>query len=339
MRARPGAKVRATLSKVGGYMNNDPVQLGAVRRFHWLSPAVYQALLVAAGGYAVVAVFLVTFLFVRWRLPEFALSLAAVVGTLFAAPLALGMLWNRLGRVKVLGVEVELSSVTVRIDEKMSDVFIKQQYFSGAEHLIAQIRDWILLPETEVVEVNLHSEPYWWSTRLFVLAAIAQEFSNVKQFLFVENGEDRLFVGMVAPGALRRAISAEFPSLEKAYLTLRNDSNAARDPVAEVERLVNSWTIVQFQKDGKVVVEQDMKCLVTKESISDWLRKSGEFLSGDHVRWDGGPDSPLLLYGVLALAMPYVPLVKERRLERVVNRAELAIRIADNALRQQILHT
>lgn len=47
--------------------------------------------------------------------------------------------------------------------------------------------------------------PYWWSTRLFLLAALADDYSNIKQLVFVENDDERSYVGMATPAAVRKA--------------------------------------------------------------------------------------------------------------------------------------
>jgi len=55
-----------------------------------------------------------------------------------------------------------------------------------------------------------------------------------------------------------------------------------------------------------------------------------------HLKWDGGLDSVLLNYTLICRSSPYVGLVRERRLEKVVNRIDLAGRVAENALRGQL---
>jgi hypothetical protein len=58
--------------------------------------------------------------------------------------------WQRLATLKFLGVEVSLSRVTVSVDEKISVALSERQYFSGAKHLISQMRSILMKPEIKV---------------------------------------------------------------------------------------------------------------------------------------------------------------------------------------------
>jgi hypothetical protein len=188
--------------------------------------------------------------------------------------------------------------------------------------------------------VNLHAEPYWWSTRLFLLATLAYLYSGVEMFVIVEGDEERRYVGMISPRALRNCLATLFPELETAcqrvQLNARIKPELASSPADQVDEIVEQWTVSTFDQNGGVFSEEQRKSLVTGEILSSWLAAVGEKLETDDIKWDGGPGSPLLNYMVVCRSSPYVALVKERRLEKVVNRLELAERVAESALKRQL---
>ena len=138
-----------------GKFRNGGAKMKWPERIHfpsWLS--------VAAGGYAVLGVFGLTFWVVRSAWPNLDQRPIVIASALVAAPLALALVWQRLATLKFFGIEVSLAHVTVST-EKISGVLSHQQYFSGSEHLITQVRTAIMKPEIKLIEVNLHTEPYW----------------------------------------------------------------------------------------------------------------------------------------------------------------------------------
>jgi hypothetical protein len=207
-----------------------------------------------------------------------------------AAPLALGLVWQRLATLKLFGVEVSLSHVTVSIDEKMLAAFSHKQYFSGEEHLIEPIHRAIVKPEIQLIEVNLHTQPYWWSTRLFLLAALADVHSTVSEFVFVEGDAERIYVGMISPRNLRTSMAMQFPELEVTFQQIhrgiQTELGLASSSADQVGRIVHKWT--------ESFNEEALKILVTRQLLSSWLNAGGGKLETDYLKWDGGPDSALL---------------------------------------------
>jgi hypothetical protein len=56
----------------------------------------------------------------------------------------------------------------------------------------------------------------WWNTRLHLVAALASDFTDIRQFVILDAGGR--FLTMSAPGEIRRALAKAFPKLEIAYL-------------------------------------------------------------------------------------------------------------------------
>src|SRR5260370_27710791 len=72
--------------------------------------------------------------------------------------------------------------------------------------------------EMHLLTIDLRQNDYWWSTRLFSLATLAQEFTAVDWLLFVEQGAAH--IGMARPIDVRRALAAAQPELEEDYRRL-----------------------------------------------------------------------------------------------------------------------
>jgi hypothetical protein len=69
----------------------------------------------------------------------------------------------------------------------------------------------------KLLEINFGCDDYWWSTRIFLVAALAQDFTSVEAVVFVRSGDDEVFVGIASPRAVRERLAARFPIYEEAY--------------------------------------------------------------------------------------------------------------------------
>ncbi len=103
-----------------------------------------------------------------------------------------------------------------------------------------------------------------------------------------------------------------------------------------VDEIVEQWTVSQFNRNGIALREEQVNTLVTSQLLSSWFEAGGRKLEMDYLKWDGGPDSALLNYMLVCRGSPYVALVRERRLEKVVDRNGLATRVAESALSRQL---
>jgi len=97
--------------------------------------------------------------------------------------------------------------------------------------------------------------------------------------------------------------------------------------------------VLQFHNQG--VEEEKVKSWVTKQSLKQWL---GQDLITRSVECKGVEceslhPPPSLLYNIMKCPFPYVALVQNRQLIRVVNRHELAVVVADNSLQQQLQYS
>lgn len=281
----------------------------------------------ALAAYAVVGVFGVAFLFVRLVWTDASDRTALIVATFASAPLAVALIWERLGAIKMFGVEVTLSDVAVPVDQSLATALSQQQYFSGAVAIFQLIERAIQNPALELVEINLRSTPYWWSTRLFLQAALVEDFSTVRRLVFVTNDEERRYVGMATPTTVKKALAQQTPGLLRLYQRIRDNNPAQTSGQSEVQRIVESWSASQFFVGERSTTEDQAMTRVTAEILVRWVPVEREA-----VEWDQPLDSAFLQYLVLERGTHFVALTRNGRLERVVNADTLARRMASRVL-------
>src|SRR4051794_29606584 len=92
---------------------------------------------------------------------------------------------------------------------------IKESYSLGPSNLHSIRHQIVEARESDIVEIRLGPTP-WWTTRLHLASALACDFTQIKQFLFVDDKSQ--FVTMASPSEIRRVLSRRYPGLERAYL-------------------------------------------------------------------------------------------------------------------------
>lgn len=287
-----------------------------------------KRLLIALIGYGVLLLFLAAF-FVLRRIemglsPPLKLILSAVV----IAPLLLALLWGNLKGLRVGDVEITLNDVTPTIDVELASE-IQELQGSATATLVQAVSGLIGRKDhLKLVEVNLRISPYWWSTRIYLLAALAAEYANIERLVFVEQEAARLFVGTAAPTAVRNALGQKFPDLETIFAeVLRNARNSGTDPVSQVQIIGHAWSTHSFGTGQ--VAEAQVRQLVDSAKLKEFL---GNGLETESREWDGESASYALYARILSCRVPFVPLLNCGRLEKVVDRFGLAVRLATSVV-------
>jgi hypothetical protein len=287
--------------------------------------------LIALAGYGVLAVFAAIYFVLRRQPSNLTTTQALILSGVAVAPLVLALLWEHLKGVKVGQFEITLTDVTPTLHVELASQ-IQALEASVTIALVNAMRAAIGNRDFKLVEVNLRSTPYWWSTRLYLLAALSQEYTSIERLVFVEQDAARMFVGIAEPGDVRRALAKKFPDYERVFRQIRQNvgTTAYADLAEEVQAVVNVWsTSLVFtpvvQGAPGFVMEKDVKKLTTSAELREWL--SGA-LETESRQWSGKMATRSLYAKILSCAIPYVPLLNGQRLEKVVNRAELASKLA-----------
>jgi hypothetical protein len=283
----------------------------------------------AVVEYLVVAIFSVAYGIVRLGWPHVADGRAVIVGILASGPIALAFVWERLTGLKLFGVELTLTNVTVRIDQQLDTALTETQYFSGEQALLNKIVRVIEDPTIELLEINLRNTPYWWSTRLFLQAALIEDHTNIQRLVFVDGG--RRYVGMATPRQVRLSL-AQPPgmNLELRYSQIVDEARRNPPPgKSEMQPIIDRWSTGTFINDnGREVVERDAKTDVSVEDLRRWVS-----LDTFSVEWDQPLDSALLQAVVLERGSRFVPLTQRGRLMKIVNGDAFARQCATQTIR------
>lgn len=285
---------------------------------------------IVAGGYLIVAVFGVVAIVARWGLGVSGTA-ALVAGAIAAAPVVVGFAGDRITGIKAFSVEISLAQITVRdhVDLTRAVMAIAEMGPSGSPSLLATLRDTIS-GGARLLRVNLRNDDYWWLTRVYLVAALAMDYTKVEQLLFVRGQEERVWIGMIDPPTARDLLAQEFPEYERYYRDVRNlaaaaDVSAPLDRDAEIEAILMNWP-------GKFAWnEAQAKQIVTSDLVRDWLGSKLDTEALPH-----GPLTQLLRYQVNLRPHRYTALTVDGRLIAVVDKCELATRTTDELLRRQL---
>ena len=286
---------------------------------------------VLAAGYAVVAVFGVVAAIARWGFGVSGSS-ALAAGAIAAVPLVVALLGERITGIKAFSVEVSLAQITVpvQVDLTQAVMAMAEMGPSGSPELLVTFRD-AIRSQARLLRLNLRNDDYWWSTRVYLAAAIAADYTKVEQLVFVRGKEERLWIGMLDPATTRARLAGVFPQYERNYRIARQaaasvgDVNAPLDADAEIASILMNWP-------GQFGWQEDqVKQIVTSDLLQRWLGTDLDAEALPH-----GPLTPLLQYQVNMRPRRYTALVIEGRLMAVVDKNVLATRTTEEVLRRQL---
>ena len=221
------------------------------------------------------------------------------------------------------------SEVTLPVDIELASATQELQG-SATPELVLAVSTAIDSKELKLVEITLRDGTYWWSTRLYLLAALAEEYTSIERLIFVESNADRAYVGMASPSAVRRALAKRFPGVERVFReTQANSKHIHKTPSSQVKNIGDNWPNCSFRPDDsngtKCVLEDQIREIVTRAKVTEWL---GSHLETEFREWNGGGPASETFSKVLSCNGVYVPLLNLLRLEKVVDRTKLSTRLA-----------
>ena len=241
------------------------------------------------------------------------------------------LLGERITGIKAFSVEVSLAQITVPVQVDLTHAVMAMAEMgpSGSPELLATFQD-AIRSQARLLRLNLRNDDYWWSTRVYLAAALATDYTKVEQLVFVRGQEERLWVGTLirrprVPG--RRgvpSIRTELPDCSPGRGERRRCQRAPRRRCRDYVILMN-WP-GQFGW-----LEDQTKQIVTSDLLRRWLGTDLDTEALPH-----GPLTPLLQYQVNMRSHRYTALATEGRLMAVVNKSELATRTTEEVLRRQL---
>ena len=290
--------------------------------------------IVLCGCYVAVIVFFISLIVINKL--EITDDRDLLYAATIASPLILIIFWDRLTSIKAPWFEIGLSEVAVEIDivsaHQIQDAVRVRAPTSKTQDISWAITQIGKISAGSIVEVNLADGEYWWPTRLYLFAALADDYADVPMIAFVQSGRERKFVGMATPSATRRAIASFFTpgDYESKYRDARSQSDAfnVTKPMNErISAICRHWGPTFEQGEG-----DSFPMKVNSTLLREMLDGN---LVEQYAQWEGRV-TKLLMLKIFYCGVDYMPLVQDGRLEKVAGRQELAVRITDTMLRRQI---
>jgi hypothetical protein len=220
--------------------------------------------------------------------------------------------------VEVLAALRVHESARLAVQLEAVDVMLKAQEL-GSSYMM-NIKDKLrLLGDADFVEVQIGPTP-WWNTRLYLVAALAHEFGRTRGFVFVDSVGKYLLVA--SPSEICHRLALRWPALERAFKNLRRE-------VTVLEKIEDDiWRYPQFVTQAFGSDEQVAKhCLSARDleyelgiardaEVVDVREKNQRFMQRE----------------ILGRQTRFVALLRDHRLEGLVDRELLAERVAQAAL-------
>jgi hypothetical protein len=134
----------------------------------------------------------------------------------------LKILVQRLGKISVAGVSLELSLLSElrprSLDAELRELNSAGPPPSGPTALLNELQ-FGGSHEFIVVDLGTDAAPRWLSSRLYLFAVMLSRISRLKCFVFVETagGIRNRFIGIASPDAVRWGLARRYPWLEYAY--------------------------------------------------------------------------------------------------------------------------
>jgi hypothetical protein len=180
----------------------------------------------------------------------------------------------------------------------------------------------------EFVVLRLGPTP-WWNTRLHLVAALASDFTEIGQFVLLD-GEGR-FLTMAPPVEIRRALAKAVAKLEMVYLKSRELPPQLPEK-SEVDNILFNYrpavnTIYDHREEERVE-EERVKEVMTPGRIRELGIKS----QAEVLEEFGSERHPLSIPDLMRRHAPYIVLMRDGKLEGVIDRLELASRIVSTTL-------
>jgi hypothetical protein len=179
--------------------------------------------------------------------------------------------------------------------------------------------------DAEIVAISI-GPTRWWTTRLHLVAALASDFTRIRQFVFLD-GADR-FLLMASPNEVRRALTRRVPQLERAYLASRPEVSAGA--AMEIDHIVMMYSeqiFNAFNNRKEAEVKEDVSAMMLQRDL-------GIELSAEEVE-QGGPRL-LQQRDIVRRKTPFVALVLKGKLISVIDRLQMASKIALQSLEEPI---
>ena len=294
--------------------------------FRWY--LLYPRTCIAAAGYAVMAIFALGY-GAAWSM-GLPIAHAVIVGVVATAPVIVAVIGPRVTGIKAFGVELSLAEVAApmagdsrAVATDLSEVMGQGRtidtsvvYSSSSSPGLSGPMQELARKRSKLLQIDLRNDDYWWPSRLFLVAALAQDYTDVEALVFVRSRADRIFVGIATPSDVRRRLAQTFTSghYESAYRRARRDNaSSSGDAVSMIAAIVDDWpaAIGEFGAESR-------EGTVSSANLQRWMQDD---LDVEAV--PTGPLTPHQRFRIVSRPRRYIALTTGEHLDQVVDRNEV----------------
>jgi hypothetical protein len=153
----------------------------------------------------------------------------------------------------------------------------------------------------ETVTIGLGTGQTWWSTRIYLLASLAQDLTSIRPIVFTGRGVE--LVGLSTPEWVSDLFRERFPELGH-FETRRRQRRSSPDPEDEARRRL--WVWIRYFA-GLKGGERGKRAWVGHGQIEDWL---GDYLVRGSIDVDVEAGITIAqAQQIIGWAWPYVPII------------------------------
>ena len=221
-------------------------------------------------------------------------------------------------------IERQINLESLEIDLSLNNPFTNQNPLNDStlmeiQQKCADSRD------IKALQVNLGDGTNWWSTRLYLLASLAADVTEIETMVFVDANEN--FVGMAPPLIVKERLSILHKTLQRYEKAVQK--NKLTDIKDEVARRIDAWESFMNNAGG----EQSIKASVSKRNIKKWLDL---YMIEKALEWQADDPSVWQMQRLLDYPIEFVPVTENGKFKRIVDRKALTEQIARLFIKEQV---
>jgi len=236
-------------------------------------------------------------------------------------------------------IAASISSVGMRseVQRQLVDIMGNIDIFTTNEYL----NDSATMPIVDLAEqssrppaVMIDLMNPWWSTRLYLLAAVGQEMWDLQRIIILENQK---FVGIVSAASVRSVLRRIHKEAEKFDVRVL-PAVAGADVRQIAESYLLKWNSIIGAQPGDASAERQVAQNVTVPNLRLWLGEA--FVETPIVLEDVDALSPIDIMRIMDYPNDFVPVVNKvndlLRPVHLVNKRDLSERLARNSVAEML---
>jgi hypothetical protein len=173
----------------------------------------------------------------------------------------------------------------------------------------------------KALRIDLQKGDYWWSTRLFFLACIADSLTATQLFIFLEDGDQ--FLGVATPATVRDRIGRSSHLLRDFDQLCQNQPVSQHNLDKAIDERAMAWD--KIFRDANTQ-EDNVRTTVSRRDLRRWL---GDDLVERSIEQEESVQTAGYLRAFLDWPYAVVPVTSGGKLKTIVDHAALTKHLAN----------